>query len=228
MKKIFGFYHVGFIGRWKSIFDAQVQKMKVYGILDSTETVFVGTCGNGVLELPHEKFKIAVANPQINDGEVETIRFLYSFCQSNSSCLVWYMHTKGASVVLGSSTEHHGPNTENVIKNVDAWRRYMEHYCLKRHKQCAADLRSYDICGTEWRKVRRPHFAGNFWWATSEFVAGIENPMSTDEKGYSGRYAAESDFIGKRDGKVKNYFSHNKDLYWDGVKPSDYLRIKHL
>lgn len=219
---IYGVIHVGNIGRWRSIFDDQVARLEGSGLLSKTKKVFIGTSGSKI-DTDLWPGEIVVENPNLEDGEVETLRKLHDICQNIPPSKVWYIHTKGASIVPNSSTDHHGENTPSVIKFTDSWREYMEYFIIDRHEDCISALDRHDVCGVEYRQKRKPHFAGNFWWSTSIHIKKLKGFMTSQEPGYSGRYAAETGFVTMGDPIVKNFFSINRDLYLDGVHPVEYL-----
>lgn len=219
---VFGFYHIGTIGRWKDILNDQLSVLQNTDLLSKTKKIFVGISGTEELPILDDKFEIIVRDPILGNGEVETLKCLHKFCQTIQPSKIWYIHTKGASNVPGTRSEHHGENTPQVIVNVDSWRKYMEYFIIEKHENCIAALDEYDVCGVEYRLYRKPHFVGNFWWANSEYIKKLENIMTSIEPGYSGRYAAETGFIGIGNPKVKCFFKVNRDMYFNMIKPLEY------
>lgn len=226
MCDIYGFYHVGLIGRWKSIFDSQLRTLKTSGLWDITKKIYIGTSG-GNIDLPSsDKLTLAIVNDNLEDGEVETLRWMHEFSKTVPPCKLWYIHTKGASNVPGTSSEHHGENTNEIIRNVDAWRKYMEYFVIHKYKDCIAAIDQYDVCGVEYRPKAKPHFAGNFWWSRSEHVRNLQNFMESNQPGYHGRYRAETGFVTMGDPKIKCFFKANRDLYYEKIHPSEYMDLR--
>jgi hypothetical protein len=94
---------------------------------------------------------------------------------------VLYAHTKGCTSEenTGSSWGRH-------------WRRSMTRHVVGRWRECVAALASggYDAVGCHWLTpgeypgaVTRPFFAGNFWWATAGYLAGLPPPGDGDRFG---------------------------------------------
>ncbi|HMD53993.1 MAG TPA: glycosyltransferase [Phycisphaerae bacterium] len=46
----------------------------------------------------------------------------------------------------------------------------MQYFVVERYQDCIALLRTHDICGVNWRESPWPHFSGNVWWATSDYI----------------------------------------------------------
>lgn len=228
MNQIYGFYHIGNIGCWKQIYQEHQSLLMSSGLYKETNKIFVGTCGEKPTFELWSKAEWVVHNKELADGEVETIKKIYEFSQTHKESKIWYLHTKGASIILNTKTDHHGDNTKEVVENVKSWRDYMNYFVIKKHKNCIKSLDEFDICGVEWRWKRKPHFAGNFWWANSNYIANLQNILTSKEPGYCGRYAAETGFLANSPKlpKVKSFFNFNKDLYWNCIKPKNYIQIK--
>jgi hypothetical protein len=90
---------------------------------------------------------------------------------------VLYIHTKG---VTGRNGEF---PPKDRIKNVKAWRHFLEYMLINKHEECLELLEKVDICGVNWRdrkdKVIPPYFASNFWWANADFISTL--PKITKE-----------------------------------------------
>jgi hypothetical protein len=99
---------------------------------------------------------------------------------------VLYAHTKGG----WRQTPHQ-----------DLWRQCMQGACVTRWRECTAALGDgHDAAGAHWlpadgKVVGVPMFAGNFWWATAGYLAGLPGIRHRD------RYDAEA-WVGLGDPKV--------------------------
>lgn len=96
--------------------------------------------------------------------ELETLNKLHSFSKINTNHKILYIHTKGVV---------------NRNENVDSWRRYMCRYVIGKYKECLSLLNTYDCCGVDYRTDPQPHFSGNFWWVTSEYLNKLIRPEET-------------------------------------------------
>lgn len=96
---------------------------------------------------------------------------------------ILYMHTKGVR-----------RNGINAAYPAD-WRRYMAYFLVENHGLCikAIDEHGYQTCGVlKQRKI----YAGNFWWATSQFIrdrakSASYRPLSDLSWNMDNRYEAE-------------------------------------
>jgi hypothetical protein len=210
MNKINGFYHIGNIGRWQSIYEEQVESLKSSGLLDITENVYIGVSGSMPKIDLFPKAKIVVHNENLNEGENQTLKKMHEMCQTIEPCKIWYIHTKGAA--------------RKSNGNTDNWRKYLEYFVINKHKNCIDALDEYDACGTEWVKTHNISlFAGNFWWANSNYIKSLKNILVGDlPKGCKERHQAELNFISKNNPKVKNFFNAKMDLYHERIEPSAY------
>lgn len=101
-------------------------------------------------------------------GEAGTIKYLKD-CWLPSHSQGWevcYHHIKGAS--------HKGDMYQN-------WRRCMEREVIRNWSRCVNYLRAgYDTVGAHWYTPFDQHYwAGNFWWAKSEWLVGLP-PVETN------------------------------------------------
>ena len=210
MSKINGFYHIGNIGRCQSIYEEQVESLKSSGLLEITENVYIGVSGSMPKIDLFSKAKIVVHEENLNKGENQTLKKMHEMCQTIEPCKVWYIHTKGAA--------------RSPTGNTESWRKYLEHFVITKHKNCIEALDEYDACGAEWIKHSDISlFAGNFWWANSNYIKSLENILVGHlPKECKERHHAELNFISKNNPKVKSFFNSKMDLYKKRIDPSVY------
>ncbi len=156
-KPIFGFLHVAMKGHWRQIIEEQFLKMRISGLWDRTERIFLGLIGPNPEDFDFHDAKISVAFTErdFSVAEIPTLSFLQAHCQ-NHDCMVYYMHTKGVFRT--------GPGQEQ-------WRRTMEHFIILRYQDCLSALQQHDTCGINFGRCDWCQFyGGNFWWARSEYI----------------------------------------------------------
>jgi hypothetical protein len=207
---IYGVYHIGTIGRWKSIVDEQVSKLNSSGLIDKTDKVFIGTSGTDNITVPWDNAEIIIQNPVLTDGETKTLLELHKLCQTLPDSKVWYVHTKGAS--------HTGKYYINVV---DEWRRYMMYFLVDKHQDCIEALDYCDACGVEYN-YQREFFSGNFWWANSSYIRQLSKLTSNN------RWCAEFEFIGTGNPKVKSFYHSNKKIWLESIQRYEYIKVKYL
>lgn len=105
-----------------------------------------------------------------------TLRKVRSWCLGNPDWAVLYVHTKGA----------YHPWPQN-----DQWRERMTGELLGNWRAHVQALECHDTSGQFWRSPEDepgevpwgPHYAGNFWWARSEYLARLpELPVLTGDE----------------------------------------------
>lgn len=101
-----------------------------------------------------------------------TLNEIYKFCNSvDGDYKIFYFHTKGIMMhyVLDFVKFPHNTCYD--------WRQLMQYFCLEKYKECVSELDSYDLVGVNWRDLPFPHFSGNYWWANSEYIKSLPNPI---------------------------------------------------
>jgi len=116
-----------------------------------------------------------------------TIVELEKWAPSHPGWNVLYFHARGATRDSGSDYDQF----------IDRWRECMMRHCISNWQNCVALLDSgYDAVGAHWMPPHRI-FGGNFWWATSDYLATVEHLSERDRVKVSGiaalasRYEAE-------------------------------------
>jgi hypothetical protein len=115
-------------------------------------------------------------------GEVPTLKWLRSRLPDLSGRAIGYFHMKGIS-------HHHSTRSQ---LQVDRWRNTMENVVIRRWRDCVAKLQlGYESSGVLWHRAFNGHYwAGNFWWATAEFLSTLP-PLEANGQIASGRFEAE-------------------------------------
>lgn len=131
-----------------------------------------------VLEYINERYSfVEIANvrdinEQPNIFEGQTLKELYLHSLKTDG-YVLYLHNKGM-------TENFY-NTWGVFGEDHRWRRYMQHHCVTRWKECVEKLdEGYDCVGANYYKDFYP-FAGNFWWASTDHIKKLGDPLDADK-----------------------------------------------
>jgi hypothetical protein len=160
------FYHLycDLNGHCLELFSNTFNKIKNSGLYDNVEKIFVNAIGDNVHTIVNNEIfkdkKIEItticAEPR---GEVDTIKLLWDFCQTHSNSNVLYLHSKGVS------------RPGNL--NVQAWTSFMEYFNIEKWETCVKALHSYDTCGVNLQYEPGACYAGNFWWANTNYVQKI-------------------------------------------------------
>ena len=131
-------------------------KLQTSGLYDRVSAIYVGVVGTESLDFlkVYSKLYVIYHSANILTYERLTLEALRKYCDENEGC-VFYIHTKGVSVVQ---------------QCVADWRHLMEHFVIGRWTECIAALKTSDTCGVNWLMHPSPHYSGNFWWATCDYI----------------------------------------------------------
>ena len=216
MKPIAIFYHCLFyLGEPPKFMEAsfpivreQMQCLDNCGLLEAAQELEVGI--NGGLEswpiaaeLIPKKATIRLHGLK-SRNENSTLRLIEDWAPTHKDWNVLYFHAKGATHTSRD------PLREN-------WRSCMMRNLVSNWKQCVIDLDSADAVGCHWMTGDQTPpgqsiFAGNFWWATSDYLATIPSMLQRERIKVSGIHAPESRYEsevwignGSRFPKIKDY-----------------------
>ena len=108
--------------------------------------------------------------PTIYEGS--TLKHLYNFSLKQDNPIL-YFHSKGSSLSLENIK--YFPN-----KNSYDWRNLMQYFCIEKYKDCLDLLNTHDVVGVNWESHPQFHFSGNFWWANSEYIRKLPDPLDLE------------------------------------------------
>jgi hypothetical protein len=160
------FYHVYADGDWLTPATEHFEKLRVSGLLDELDGIYLGVVGS---RENRRKVKRALRHHvtvEADEGwEQVTLNKLRDFCQTDDG-VVLYAHTKGAW-------------SQSELAKV--WRVSMTHDVVTRWRECVYALEKVQCAGPFWLRSDMPEhsehesfFAGNFWWARSDYVRTLE------------------------------------------------------
>lgn len=101
-----------------------------------------------------------------------TLKRIWEDCKTQDM-KVLYFHSKG------STSYSNNVNVQNISKHKQYfyWRSFMNWAVLTKWAQCEYALDRYDIAGGDYKLLPSPHFCGNFWWATSNHIKQLPDPL---------------------------------------------------
>jgi len=194
MNLLFGYFHSAIMGHWRDVNAELLNAVGVGGspdgLLLNTVSLEIGVVGS--IEhflLPYQANSVFAVHDlgKLEEYEYITQQMMYHDCCDfftdpdwkksmgieNDNVYVYYFCNAGVS---------HPPNHDHYPE----WRNLMTHYNLTHWKDCVAKLdEGYDTVGVEWQTDPVPHWSGNFWWATAEYIASLPSPeeMKTFDAG---------------------------------------------
>ena len=137
--------------------------------------------------------KVEVVVYSENREELSTLKWIRDYAKDNPGDYILYFHTKSIT---------------NQNAATEDWRRYMEYFAIERWKDCVAKLEEgYDCCGVMWNTNTPigvwPHFSGNIWWATTDYINTLNHEYLEKEWRYYNEF-----WIGSNP-NVKQFEFHN-------------------
>ena len=198
MSDIVAYYHIHLTDDpliWSSIFleqmkcmedsglNRQLKKMKVTCIAQNDDRIqmFVRLCES--YNIPMEL--TAIANPFDNDRDMLynrntnksctediTLKRIWEDCKTEDM-KVLYFHSKG------STSYSTNVNVNNIVKHKEYfyWRSFMNWAVLEQWSHCEKALDTHDVAGGDYHVTPSPHYCGNFWWATSDHIKQLPDPL---------------------------------------------------
>ena len=103
--------------------------------------------------------------------ELPTLRLIHELSLISPKTKVLYLHTKGISY----PKEDH-----RYLPGLD-WIKYMLHFICEKSENCLELLDSHDVVGCNYGDQPKPHFSGNFWWATTDYLKTLSLTQLTDK-----------------------------------------------
>ena len=230
MNKIAIFYHVYQVGDWQNIFTQQIDRIKKSGLFDAAEFIHIGVNGTLPIFETSEKIKI-VRNLNIDHlAEMPTLKSLYNFCseqcQETDQYNILFLHTSGVSW----SAKFQTPEIKSIFDNKTLWRKYQEYFVIDKWRNCISLLNDYDCVSCEWKEeailggVEYPelkHYAGNIWWANSEYIKKLDWNFIQKNKNME-RWYCEF-LIGSGNPNHYSFYTSGRNLYYSPIYDQEFI-----
>lgn len=176
------FYHIFLCDRVNEIITEQLNRLIKSEILDSSDLfICITDIYNNQFPISEvnmelmKKYSIEITIEHQNMYELSTLNKLYNHAKIHDGNYL-YFHTKGATRINDNDVKNQ--YGDYSYKNVENWRHIMEHFNIDQWKVCVDSLKEFDTVGCNYNSTwGQPHYSGNFWWATSEFIKKLPNPM---------------------------------------------------
>ena len=134
------------------------------GLINKLDYIVVNNIGIKLNKnyFKNRKVKIINHSEDTSSFEIPTIEKVLNFSKNWRNCKLLYLHTKGITHTSG---------------NVVDWRRYLSYFMITKHEECMYHLDNHDTVGCNFLLKPYPHFSGNFWWANTNYIQTINNPL---------------------------------------------------
>jgi hypothetical protein len=202
------YYHIYADGPWEPIVEEHWDKLRDSGLLFMIEFFRVGVVGSEENRARvRELLPMLEIVAEASEGwEQVTLEKLLEGAQTFDGAIL-YAHTKGAW------------STSELARQ---WRVSMTYDTVTRWRECVEALYTVDTAGPYWLKSHEPEhkdhkhfFAGNFWWARTDYLRRLDPPKNEH------RFQAEG-WVGLGEPTVQNM--REGYSYWgnfwspDGIK----------
>lgn len=158
-------YHVAGLGHFRDVVQEQFGLFQRSGITE-VDVTHVGP-GVDFVKQQGEAFNLSVRivahSSNVRLCERPAIEHVWQLAKTSTEPIA-YLHTKGVSA----------PHVE--AKQI--FRRVMGEHTIGKWAENISKLQEYDAIGCNWYPCRRPHFSGNFWIATSEYLRTLPDARS--------------------------------------------------
>jgi hypothetical protein len=187
-KPIKGWIHIATMGSGDLIAAELHGRLIQSGLYEASDIIYVTILGdiekrnhltNHIFN-KYKKYNVHHYSENFQEYEWPSLLHIKKIVDLNEDFNCFYIHTKGAS-----NCNYTIP--EIIQKNIRCWRNLMCFYTIGQYKQCQYLLDSgYDTVGSLFKKNKPEnyenyldHYAGNFWWSTSNYIKQL--PEITSE-----------------------------------------------
>jgi hypothetical protein len=166
--KIHVYWHIAQLNNWRTVVEQQLDRLNKSGLGAAAASITVVMLGEEQYDFP-PNMKV-LQWPELGLFEFMTLQKVWEDSKHKhaSDDVVFYFHTKGVS--------------RDGKGHVDDWRLYMERCLIDDWGKCAIKLKDFDTCGVEFRSGPKPHYSGNFWWATCEHIKRLPLPVVVPDR----------------------------------------------
>jgi hypothetical protein len=162
-------YHIATLGNWREVVDEQLQLASMAGLNQIFVTLATEDILNAIREVrslgdKHRITLISGRSGPLNDYECPAMLTVQEKVRETNKPVL-YFHTKGVSA------------PHDQIRT--SWRRVMGDAVIGRWRENLAVLYGHDAVGVNWFDYKDiPHFSGNFWIATADWIKGLPDFLS--------------------------------------------------
>ena len=191
--------------------DALLDSMSTSGILKDLDIIVINNIGIQLNVNKYMKYdpriQILQHSSDRNLFEIPTLKIIKEFSINNPNVNVLYLHTKGISYDTKDYRYHAGLD----------WIEYMLYFLVSRYTECLQLLKTSDTVGCNYSASPSPHYSGNFWWASTNYLKAL----STDS--LVSKMSAEWWVLS---GNPKKYVLHNsnKNHFTQHYKLEEYCK----
>lgn len=178
-KPIYLFWHIGALPekekRLEQILSRQYALIKNSGFYDILTNIYVGIVGPTICpaltKIKKDPKVILIKPSETSDSlhEDYTSQYLWLFAKTHRNAYVLYLHSRGITREPGTMAGDAS----------DDWTFMMEYYIIQLWKNNISLLQEFNTLGCNMvNEGGNLHYAGNFWWARTNYIATLQDPES--------------------------------------------------
>lgn len=212
MSRLVAFYHIYCNPHTPNVVHDQITKLVFSGCYEALDSIYCFLAGSdsrllqlikGILQSAGSKFTVVIESLGDTRYERLTLESIQSMITADDKLL--YFHSKGITNPANPCIYH--------------WRTMLEFHCFTRWKKAVALLDSYDTVGCNLMPPPKPHYSGNFWWATGSYLLRLPPTIGPD-------YLDPEFWIGLCQPKAFDFFSSNINHYREPFPLRKYVDLK--
>ena len=142
--------------------DYLINYLKNSDLYNHLDKIYINNIGMEINNINNDdKFEIINYSNNSYLYEIPTLNKIVDFSIINENCNILYIHNKGISY-------------EDNYHQINDWINMMLYFLIDKYNNCIEKLKINDVVGSNYSKYPHPHFSGNFWWATSNYLKTLE------------------------------------------------------
>lgn len=176
------YIHIIDLPGWQTLLRDQLSKIDASGL--GAAAAEINFCLNGSLsnytdwvatQKSRTNAKFAHVWHSYSLFEYPTLDYIKRQCDADADpdTAILYLHPKGISQDQKYSTWRPKPNLQD-------WRNFMEYWVIEQWPDCIEKLKTHDAVGVNLRTWPWPHFSGNMWWATADYIRKLPKQLHPD------------------------------------------------
>lgn len=223
MKNIAIFYHAALMNKkWKPIVKDQVNKLKSVG-LDKKAKLFCSLLGSNSdrdkFKKMYPMFEIIFEDTNFKNYEFPILNYIKKYSKKHDE-YIFYFHSKGVSITPKNIAEYE-TNYDIIMENIEAWRKFLEYFTIENYKTCIHQLDFYDVVSANLSTFPYIHYAGNYWWTTTNYIKTLPPVDQAPFQKNDIRYRCEF-WIGCNPKANLRNITGAKAGYFSKIQPEDY------
>lgn len=170
------FIHAAILIKCKERIIQYLDIIKKSNLINNTTIIYICFVGSDNIPVNYSdiseyndnnQIKLVKVSDNLQEYEIPTLNFLYTFCLQNPTHNVLYLHTKNVGKEINYCIE-------DQIE-------YMLYFLISKWENCVKTLIQFDACGVDLRESPALHFSGNFWWSRADNIAALPSPLDFND-----------------------------------------------